>query len=793
MFKNYLTIAFRNLLRFKSYTLINILGLSIGMSCCILIILFIKDELSYDRFHTNSDRIYRIVQMNSPNGKSYLSGTPAPLATALLNELPGNIQVTRFGNGQGNIITYGDIQTKGNRFRLADPNVFEIFTIPLIKGSPKNALNELNSIVISENLAQRYFGDEDPMGQILQIGKETYHQDYKVTGVFSDLPTNSSLKFDCLASFQHAYVKGNEGNLTWGVSNYNTFIMLQDNYTPQSLEVKLPRIVEKYKPSSGDSRTEYFLQPLTGIHLNLDPGSKFPTERNSVYIFIFTGVALLILLIACINFMNLATARASMREKEVGVRKVVGALRIHLVKQFLGESIILSLLAFILSAPIVEVLLPAFNQYAGKELVFLHYDNILFLASLFIIAIIVGTIAGSDPALFISSFKPVSILRGRLFEGRANTKTGLRKILVVSQFVISIIFITCTLIMHNQLHYIKTKNLGYNKDHLIVVPIFDQHIKPKYELYKTEVLRNSNILSATATSYLPSERGYHQNVSFEGTAKGAMSHINWIPVDYDFIETMELELTMGRNFSQGYLLGKGITYILNESAIKQIGWENPLGKRMNIVDWGPVIGVIKDFHYKSLRHQIKPMALCIFPGSFQHLIVRVKPENISNSIRFMENQWEKVFPNQVFEYNFFDEDFDKLYKTEIRLGNIFNFITALALFVACLGLFGLVHFSTERRTKEIGIRKVAGATILNIVALLTQNFIKWVLIANLIAFPIAYYAMNKWLQDYAYKIEISWWIFVLAGGIVLLIALATVSYQAIKAAMANPVEALKYE
>ena len=795
MLKNYIKVAFRNLMRYKGYTLINISGLSIGLACCILIMLFIRDELSYDRFQENADRIYRIVSKVSKNGTPrYLPSTPVPLAPALQSEYPEALQVTRFCSGQGDVITYGDIQTRGNRFMLADPNVFDVFTIPLVKGNPESALNDLNSVVISEGLAKKYFGNKDPAGKILQIGREGYSKDYKVSGIFKDLPSNSSLKFDCLASFKNVYVKDNEGNLTWKAYSCSTFVLLQEGSTPQSMNFKLSSIVDKYmydEDESGHerSKTKYFVQPLTDIHLSLDPGNKLPAERDSTYIFIFAGIAFLILLTACINFMNLGTARASIREKEVGVRKVVGANRFQLIKQFLGESIILSLFAFLLSIPLVEILLPWFNHYADKQLSLLQSYNILFLVSLPVLAIIVGILAGSYPALFISSFKPVSVFKGSLFRGKA----GLRRILVVIQFVISIIFIVCTLIMHDQMDYVKYKNLGYDKDHMVAIPIYDHHVKSKYKLYKTEIMRSADILDATATSYLPSEDEYNQNVYFRGTVGEPMNYISWISVDESFIKTMGLKLIKGMNFPQGYIPGKERKYILNESAAKQIGWKDPLGEQMNILGWGPVVGVIKDFHFKSLHYKIKPMALCIYPEAFKYLLVRVKPENISNSIYFLENKWEEIFPEQTFEYTFFDEDFNSVYKTEIRLGNIFNFITVLALLVACLGLLGLVHFSTERRTKEIGIRKVLGSSVLNIVKMLIIDFIKWIIIANVVAWPVAYYFMNKWLQDFAYRINISWWIFALSGIIALLIALTTVGFQAVKAASANPVKSLRYE
>ncbi len=402
MFKNYLKSTYRILIRYKGYTLINILGLSVGLACCILILLFIKDELSYDRFHEKSNRIYRIVSMFSENGRSrYHSGTPAPLASVVLNNCPEVQKVTRIGTGLGDLITYGNIQTGGNRFVLADPSIFEVFTIPFTKGNPNIALGNINSVDISESLAKKFFGEKNPIEKVLQIGREGYYQDYKVTGVFRDMPSNSSLKFDCIASFQNKYVKGNEGNLTWESSNYETFVLLSKDYNPGIVETKLTEIVGEYNSASGGSKTKYFLQPLTGIHLSINPGNKLPTERDSTHIFIFTGVALLILLIAGINFMNLATAQASTREREVGVRKVIGAGRLQLVRQFLGESVILSLLAFLVSLPVVEILLPAFNHYADKQLSLLNYDNLTFLLSLPFMALTVGIIAGSYPALFL--------------------------------------------------------------------------------------------------------------------------------------------------------------------------------------------------------------------------------------------------------------------------------------------------------------------------------------------------------------------------------------------------------
>jgi putative ABC transport system permease protein len=794
MIKNYIKIAYRNLLRYKGHTLINVLGLSIGLAGCILILVFIQDELSYDRFHEKSADIYRIVTGYSRQGNlNYYPNTPAPLAPALSNECPEIRKITRFGSGWGHVITYGEAQNRNTVFALADPSVFDIFNIKLLQGNPQSALNNRSSVVISENMTRKFFGDKEPIGQILQIGGEDYHQDYQVTGVFRNLPSNSSLKFDCLASFQNNYITGNEGNLTWQAFNYTTFILLPKGCAPHRLESKIGEVIQRNN-TEGAAVGEFqvHLQSLRKMHLDLDPGNLLPTDRDSSHIYIFTGITLLILLVACINFMNLAIARSSTRAKEVGLRKMIGAKRSQLVQQFLGESILLSFIAFLLSIPIVEILLPKFNYYAGKELSLIHSGNWVFQLSLFCLALLVGVMAGSYPALFLSSLKPIAVMKGHVISSKNNSQGLLRIILIVAQFTISILFVACTLVMHNQLSYIQSKNLGYNKDHLIIIPIDNQHVKSKYAIYKTEILRNAAILNATATSFAPSMQGYFQNVKIQGAREGSLNSMNWISVDYDFLKTLKIDIIRGRNFSPDFSTDE-TAYILNESAIKSIGWRNPLGERINIAALGPVIGVIKDFNFQSLHERIQPLALCIYPDLFQYLLVRVKPENITQSIPFLQNRWQEIFPDQPFEYGFFDQDFDRLYKTEIGLGNIFNCIALLALLVACLGLLGLVSFSTNRRTKEIGVRKTFGASMSGILFLLLKNITKWIFVAALIACPVAWYVMHKWLQNFAYRIDLTVWPFLFAGVLALVMALLTVSLQAIRAAKENPVEALRYE
>ena len=785
MLKNYLKVALRNLRRYKTYSFINIFGLAVGIACCLLILLWIQDELSYDKFHKNADRIYRVsAEFNYAGRPDHFAHTPAPLAPALCNEFPEVIGAVRFAGGWRELIAYGDKQFWVRRFVRADPNIFDVFTFPLAKGDPQKALKELYSIVITEEMAQKFFGDEDPLGKILNVGTEG-REDYKITGVLKNVPSNSQLQFDCLVSFSHQ-----RGNIGWGAWNYNTYILLHPNSPPHEIETKFPDFIGKYMGEKRKANTKLHLQPLTKIHLRSKLRNDLATNRDIAHIYIFSGIALLILIIACINFMNLSTARSAIRGKEVGMRKVVGAHRSQLIKQFLGESLLLSFIALLLALVLVEIFLPIFNALADKILVFRYFDNFSLLVSLVGIVLFTGVVAGSYPAFFISASRPINVLSG----GRAYVPTSIvRRIFVVAQFAISIIFIACTILIHNQLGYIKDKNLGYDKDHIAVIPLFYQDVSPKYRLYKDAILQNKTILVATATSFLPSEKCYYQDVWWEGMAVDDYDYIDWINVDHDFLETLDIELTLGRDFSREFISDVEGAYILNESAVKNIGWENPIGKQFKIVKKGTVIGVVKDFHYKSLHNKIEPMALYIYPEGFYYLLVRFRPDNVSNSIEFLRNKWKQFFPGRPFEYSFLDADFDRMYKTEAQLGKIFNHIAALAIFIACLGLFGLASFTSERRTKEIGIRKVLGASVSSIVQLLSKEFIKWVVIANLIAWPVAYYAMSKWLQNFAYRINIVWWAFVLAGVLALVISLLAVSYQAIKAATANPVDALRYE
>jgi putative ABC transport system permease protein len=788
MFKNYLKITLRNLIRHKVYSVINILALAIGLTCFILILLFIRDELSYDKFHENADRIYRVVAEFNKGGKiDQFACTPSPMTDLLISEYPEVTNGVRFSTRWNNLVSYKNKQFWENKISLVDANIFNIFTFPLVKGDPKSALKNPNSIVVTEEMAKKYFGDENPMGKTLSILNDDETEDYTIAGILKDLPSNSQLQFNFLIPFSHQL-----GNLGWGCWNYTTYILLTPNYPYTQLEEKFPQLFAKYDELWDNTKLR--LQPLTRIHLFSDLRSDLETNRDISHLYIFSGIGLLILFLACVNYMNLTTARFTIREKEVAMRKVVGANQQQLIKQFLGEAILVSFLAFLLALVFVEFSIPIFNRLSGKELVLNYFQSFPFLIALLGLTFFVGILSGGYPAIIISRFLPICIFKKGIAAKTADHSAFIRKWLVIAQFAISIFFISCTLIMHQQLHYLSDKKLGYNKDHLLVLPIFYDEVLPKYKVLKTEILHNPNIINASATAYLPSKPGFRQNCWWEGLPiHETQNYMNWINVDQDFVKTLGLELLAGREFSNGISADEKYAYILNELAVKKIGWQNPIGKTFKIVESGKVIGVVKDFHFQSLHNQIKPVALNIYPPGFKYLLVKISPENIPQTLEFLKQKWHTIFPQRTFEYSFFDDDFNRLYKSETRLGQIFNYIAGLAIFIACMGLFGLTSFATVRRIKEIGIRKVLGATVSRILVLLSKDFVKWVLIGNIIALPIAWYAMNKWLQNFAYRIIISWWMFFLAGALALLIALFTVSWQAVRAATANPVKSLRYE
>ncbi len=788
MFKNYLKIALRNLFKQKIYSIINIFGLSLGLCCCILIMLYIQDELSFDRFHENADQIYRVVvEIRYKEKLDHFAHTPAPLAPAVLQEFPEILNAVRFSTSRSHeLIAYQEKQFWEDGLIMADPSIFDVFTFPLSRGDPKTALDDPSAIVITESTARKYFGSQDPMGKVLKIGDDRV-QDFKITGILRDIPSHSQLRFDFLISFANQ-----RGNIEWGQWNYTTYIQLPSDYPPSVLEDKFPRLVGRYAGEEAKTNYKLHLQPLTRIHLHSNLRADLATNRDISHLYIFSGIGLLILMLACINFVNLVTARTVVREKEVGLRKVVGANRFQLLVQFLGEAVLLTLFAFLLSLILTEFLLPIFNGLTGKALTLHLLDDLPFMAVLITLMLVVGVLSGFYPAYAISRFYPISFFR-KGFGEKASGHSILRKTLVVVQFFISIAFISSTAIMHRQMTYIKNKNLGYDKEHLVVFPIFYRDVHPQYELLKSEILKNPLIVNATATSYLPSKQNFYQNTWWEGLPEDDDEMMHWLSVDQDFIQTLGIEVKAGRDFSSLFPSARSKTYMLNEAAVKWIGWDNPVGKQFEILGRGTVIGVVNDFHFQSLHHQIMPLALNIYPEALRYLLVRIQARDIPKSLQFLKRKWEELFPSRPFDYSFFDEDFDRIYRSETQLRKTFNTISVLAILIASLGLFGLASFATMRRTKEIGIRKVMGASVSGIFLLLVKEFAKWVLVANIIAIPLAYFAMSLWLQNFAYRTGIGFWIFFLVAAFVYMIALLTVGYQAIKSATATPVEALRYE
>jgi len=790
MLRNYLKFAFRNLKRHKIYSFINIFGLAVGMACAILILLWIQDELSYDRFHANANDIYRVVEkwQYSSGEMDYNRVTPGPLAPVLKADYPEIIHSTRFfGAFEKWQLTY-DKKSYLSPGGAVDNDFFRIFTFPFVKGNPKTAFSKPHSMVITEDLAKKLFGDDDPLGETIHLE----HRTFEITGIIENIPRNSHLQFDFLIPCE-IFSSLEED---WTSNNCYTYVLLQKNWSYKELSEKIVGIIKSHSPTAIET---LYLQPLSQIHLYALEGGGLIS-----YVYIFSALAFFILLIACINFMNLSTARSAKRFKEIGIKKVVGSSRIQLIKQFLSESILLSLVAFACAVLLVELLLPVINSLLGIQLK-IHFSGGLFL-SLAGIAIITGIISGSYPAFFLSSFNPVAVLKGHLsltpFKQRGARKDSsgfsrssiFRRILVVTQFSLSIIFIVCALVVYSQLSFIKKRDLGFSKEHIVHLRMRGE-LRQKYEEIKNELLKNSNILNVTVTDRTPVMwSNSTDDVSWEGKRADEKIGIGVRMVDYDYLKTFQMEMAQGRFFSKEFPTDATEGYIVNEAAVKAMGMKSPLEKRFSLWDRnGKIIGVIKDFHTESLHNEIGPFVLLIWPDWYGWMSVKLKSDNVSSALGFLENKIKEFVLGYPLEYQFLDVEIDNLYKTEQLTGKIIIYITLLALFISCLGLFGLASFTAEQRTKEIGIRKALGASVSGIVVLLSREFTKWVVIASLIAWPIAYFAMNKWLQNFVYRTSIGWWTFILAGVLALVIALFTVSYQSIKAALANPVDSLRYE
>jgi putative ABC transport system permease protein len=793
MFKNYIKTSLRNIRKHKIFSFINIAGLAVGMTCCLFIFLWVKNELSYDRFHRNSDRTYRVIAEYFTEGSSDIfTGTPAPLAQALTDEFPQVEQAVRLEEYSDIRLSYEDKQFWGNRAFLTDPNFFEVFSFPLIEGDPQTALKDTNSIVITEEIAHKCFGEGEALGRVLTLGSRN-PSDYKVTGVLKNIPKNSHLQFDFLLSFSII-----QYNLAWNCWNYMTYVMLSSPGLEKELEKKSPDFLSE----RGEPNYKLHFQPLTQIHLHSNFRGDFETNGKIAHVYLFSAMAVMLLLLAGINFINLCTARSAIRQKEVGVRKVVGASRLQLIKQFIGESVLLSLLAFLLSIVLMKLFLPYFNSFLKQNLNFSLSQDLSFLLFMTVLALVVGLLSGIYPAYIISAFHPKETMSGSITGKSTRHKALLRKFLVVTQFAISILFITSSILIRNQLHYMANMDLGYKKEQIVilpfekVMPIYKgQELSMRQETYKNEILQNAAVTDATFSSYSLNRYCAHQSVWWEGKSPEDVP-MDWITVDYDFFKTLQIEFLEGRAFSREFSTDESSAYILNESAAKKIGELQAVGHKFQIPgpyeNKGTVIGVVRNFHYKSLHNEIHPLVITLGRNQY-YMLARINPENITATLAYMKNKWNELFPGQSFEYSFLDEGFGHVYRNEILMGKVFNTIAGLAIFIAALGLFGLVSFVTERRTKEIGIRKVLGASISRIAVLIAKESTGCILLANLIAWPIAWYIMRRWFQNFAYRAPIGLWPFILSGGLVIFVALVTMGVQILKAVSANPVDALRYE
>ena len=791
MFQNYLKIAFRNIKKHKGYSFINIFGLASGIACCVLILLYVQDELSYDGYHQNAERVYRLV--NDFNFQGSPAASPiihASWGKAIAEDFPEVETVIRFKrHWTPRLIRYQDKQFYEEKFLWVDPEVLNVFSWELAQGNPQTVFSEPFSVVLTHEMAQKYFDDENPLGKTINFHQQ---QDYKITGVLKKIPEQSHFKFGFLASWSS--LGENTLNNSWPY----TYFLLHHDASVEAFASKLPVFLdERFGNANQLNSYNPQLQRLTDIHLHSHLLYEMESNSDIAYVYIFSVVALLILGIACFNFMNLATARSANRAREVGLRKVLGAQRFQLIKQFLGESLLFAVFALLLAIAIVELFLPLFNSLTEKAIDIDYFGNLLLFSGLLGTIVIIGIVAGSYPAMFLSAFQPVKTLKGSRNAG-ATGRSPLRKMLVVLQFGITVFLIIATLMIDNQLSFISNTRLGFDKEQIIVVPTRTAAVRQHIETIKAELLRNPNIANVSFATNMPGEIPSMpiMPVVPEGTRREDAKTLSTFVVDHDFIKTLDIEISEGRGFSREFA-GDTSAFIVNEAAAASFGWENAIGKTLEIPNFqrkGQVVGVVKDFNFTSLHSKIEPVVIHVGPpGWFAVFAVKTLPNNIPGTIQFLEKTWQQLAPDLPFSFSFLQDDLNTLYQAEKKIGQIFHLFSFLAIFIGALGLFGLASFAAEQRTKEIGIRKVLGASVAGLIHLLTKDFLILVALSNLIAWPLAWLAVNAWLQDFAYRVDINLWIFLLSGGFVIAIALLTISYQTIKAALANPVKALRYE
>ncbi|HEY4061662.1 MAG TPA: ABC transporter permease [Puia sp.] len=809
MFKNYLKTALRNLWKNKGFSLINILGLAIGLATCLLIIIYVMDELSYDRFNEKADRTYRLDGDIKFGGNHFiLAVAPAPAGPAMRKDYPEIETAVRFRWNGGFLVKKGSQNIREDRVVFADSTLFDVFSFPLIAGDPHTALVNPHTIVISETIAKKYFNSTDVLGKILVMNDSI---NYKVTGVMRDIPSQSHFHSDFFVPMTE--LEDSRSNDNWLSNNYNTYIVLRKGADPHRLEAKFPGMIQKYispllQQAVHISLEDFFkagnfvgfsLMPLTDIHLHSNKTAEMGPNGSIQYVYIFSAIAIFILLIACVNFMNLSTARSSNRAKEVGIRKVLGSLRGHLIAQFIAESVLISFISLLLALGIAWLMLPVFNDLAAKQMSIGLFSRTWLAPCLLALVLVVGLLAGSYPAFFLSSFRPIEVLKGKVAAG---FKTGwLRNSLVVFQFGISIFLMVGTAVIYRQLGYIRSRPLGFDREQVLIVHNGWGLGQSGARAFRDGLLKLPGVEGTTMTGFMPTGDNRNDDAFFltpELDQKKAISMQRW-SVDENYVPVLGMKMMAGRNFSKDFKTDSDAV-VINEAAARMMSFSDPMEHKVyeledlktKKVKAYRIIGVLKDFNFNSLREVVTPLALFLQEdrGSFA---MRVHTTHMSQLVQEVENGWKKIAPGQPFSYSFMDEDFNTLYKSEQRMGGISLSFSLLAIFIACLGLFGLAAYAAEQRTREIGIRKVLGATVGGIMRLLSRDFLRLVLLSALIAFPFAWWAMHRWLQDFAYRISIGWEVFALAAVLSVGIALLTVSFQALRAALANPVKSLRSE
>jgi putative ABC transport system permease protein len=803
MFKNYLTTAFRSLLKNKLFSLINIFGLAIGLACFTMIILYVEDELSYDKHHDHAENIYRLSLTGNMGGNNFHAAvTGGPVGELMQNEIPEvEEHVTLYHNTRPILFEVGEHKFYQDGIAYVDSTFFKMFKYEFIAGDPHSALDHPNSIVLTQSLAKKFFGDQDVMSQTIRWSN---NQNMVVKGIVRDPVHRSHMNFGVFASMSSLSSNPrmwNYINSLWALMTHN-YVRVKEGTTLEMLNEKIGPVADAYLNEVDDeysARMEIIPQRVTDIHLHSKLLHELDDNGNMSSVWIFSAIAFLVLIVACINFVNLTTAKSSKRALEVGVRKVFGASRKLLFRQFISESLIISLISLFISIILVELFLPFFVNLAGVEFGYRWLMNWPFLLFLFLIAVLVGLLSGTYPALFLSGYKPIKVLKGDTFRG--GRRSYFRNAMVVMQFAISVFLSFSTLAIYRQLQFLQNKDIGINKEDVIIIPLRGSGLTAKYETMQDEFRLVPGVKDVSASStYLGN---FEQRRSYypEGTPRQAAYMINNVQVDYNYLEMMNVNLLTGRDFNPNRQLDSN-AIIINETLMKKLGWkEATLGKHIYIPIGDSasgdrplkIVGVVKDFNFASLHAPVEPLLIGLEPGRFNYLDVKIDHQNVQATLGMIESKWQEFSPDQPFDYFFQDTRFDSFYVAETQMTNLFIYFSVLALFIAAIGLFGLALYTTERRTKEIGIRKVFGGSVQQILKLLTREFIRWVIIANLIAWPLAWYFMHTWLQHFAYQTNIAWWIFALSAIFSLLIALITVSWQSIRATMKNPVEALRWE